>query len=142
MSAHWYLLQTKRHKEAFVCRLLQSDGVKTYLPLVQVRPKNRRSATEKPWFPGYVFIRLDPRKQSLNGVNWTPGTLGLVELAGEPAIVPDGLIRAIKACIAQHDAGEPHPTLTEATTAISEGEREAVEPLLFSLSDAAQESLS
>lgn len=110
VPAHWYLLQTKRHEEAFVCRLLQSDGVRTYLPLVQVRPKNRRAAAEKPWFPGYVFVRLDPGKQSLNAVNWTPGTQGLVELAGEPAVVSDGLIRTLKTCIARHDPGEPHPT--------------------------------
>lgn len=122
MPAHWYLLQTKRHKEAFVCRLLQSDGVKTCLPLVQVHPKNPRAAAEKPWSPGYVFVPLDPGKQSLNAVNWTPGTQGLVELAGEPAVVPDGLIRAIESCLAEHDAGEPYPSLTAAATEMLEEE--------------------
>lgn len=106
--------------------------------MVEVRPKNPRAAAEKPWFPGYVFVRLDPGKQSLNAVNWTPGTQGLVELAGEPAVVSDGLIRALKTCVARHHPGEPQPTLTEAATAISEEEREAMQPVLFSLSEAAQ----
>ena len=110
--------------------------------MVKVRRENPRAAGEKPWFPGYVFVRLDPRETSLNAVNWTPGTHGLVETAGEPAVVADDLVRAISARIAQHNVGESLPTLKEATTAMLEDERKAMAPLLFSLSEATQEPSS
>jgi transcription antitermination factor NusG len=93
MPLHWYALRVKPHKERTVHRLLLSnDEVEVFFPSVQVVPANPRSAKERPYFPGYMFICADLKQIGANTLNWTPGAHGLVTFGEEPAIVPENLI--------------------------------------------------
>jgi transcription elongation factor/antiterminator RfaH len=105
MTPHWYALRVKPHKEGTVYRQLQQqDAVELYYPSVRVHPKNPRAAKERPFFPGYMFVRADLSHLGANLFNWTPGTHGLVTFGDEPAIVPEHLIHEVKRRVAQIEA--------------------------------------
>ncbi|MFO7664774.1 MAG: transcription termination/antitermination NusG family protein [Chloroflexota bacterium] len=109
MAIYWYVLNVKPHKERFVYeQLLAPEGIpalmtesgalayKIFFPAVRVKPVNPRSAKIRPYFPGYIFIQADFDSLGLNAFNWIPGTRGIVNFGGEPAVVPDQLIRELK----------------------------------------------
>lgn len=97
---HWYALYTKPHKEHHVSSFLENRGLQTYLPTIRVK-KNGKSKTE-PFFPCYLFVRMDSDVAS--SVRWTPGLRRVVSFGGKPAAVPDDAISLIQRRVA--DMGE------------------------------------
>ena len=117
MATHWYALHVKPHKERLVYeRLLAPDGIpalageegslsyKVFFPSVRVKPKNPRAAKVRPYFPGYLFVYADLDTLGANAFNWVPGTRGLVSFGGEPAVVPDRLIRELQERVVRIEA--------------------------------------
>lgn len=100
----WYALRVKPHKEKSVYQLLQARNIDTFFPTIRVKPKNPRAAKERPYFPGYMFVRADLEELGLNAFSWLPGTSGLVTFGDLPAVVPEHLIHEIKQRLAQHQA--------------------------------------
>lgn len=100
MDNYWYALRVKPHKEKSVSQRLVEDKIENYLPLVRVEPKNRRNATQKPYFPGYLFIHTDLDEMGMNKFRWMPGAIGLVEFGGIPAVVPTNLINKLQLLMA------------------------------------------
>jgi transcriptional antiterminator RfaH len=47
-------------------------------------------------FPRYIFIRVDPLRRSTATVRSTRGALGLVRFGGQPAVVPDAVMEALR----------------------------------------------
>jgi transcriptional antiterminator RfaH len=94
---HWYTLYTKPHKEHHVRTFLESKGLETYRPTVQVK-KNGKRKTE-PFFSCYLFVRLEPAG-GFSSVRWTPGLRRIVGFGGEPAVVPDDAISLIQRRVA------------------------------------------
>ena len=92
MDKYWYALRVKPHKEKTISQRLLEDDIEHYLPLVYVEPQNPRNATQKPYFPGYLFVHTDLEEIGLNKFRWLPGAVGLVEFGGIPAVVPKNLI--------------------------------------------------
>jgi transcription elongation factor/antiterminator RfaH len=104
MSAKWYALQVKPHKERSVFQLLEHQDVELFFPIVKVKPKNPRSAKQKPYFPGYLFICADLEQAGSNAFSWIQGTHGLVTFGDTPAVVPDELIDTLKMRLEQINA--------------------------------------
>ena len=104
MSIYWYALRVKPHKEGFVEEILHTQKVTFFCPRVRVQPKNPRAAKERPYFPGYGFIRANLADLGENFFQWIPGTVGLVTFGGEPAIVPDHLIHELRDRVNQIEA--------------------------------------
>lgn len=96
MTSSWYALHIKPHKERFVRDWLTVQNIPFFHPHVRVQPKNPRAAKERPYFPGYMFVRVDLHSLGDNAFAWTPGTTGLVAFGGQPAIVPDHLIAELR----------------------------------------------
>jgi len=96
MSLLWYALRSKTRKEDVVYRQLIGQDVEIFYPRLRVNPVNPRSRRYKPYFPGYLFVRLDITELGSNAFKWMPHTLGLVSFGGEPAIVPENLIYEIR----------------------------------------------
>ncbi|RME50218.1 MAG: hypothetical protein D6796_03420 [Caldilineae bacterium] len=82
----WYTLHTKPNREFQVAALLQEKGLETFLPL----------AGDKPFFPCYLFVKVDFRRVGLSRVQWTPGLRRIVAFDGQPATVPDDVIALIR----------------------------------------------
>lgn len=96
MAQYWYALRSKSRKEDIVWKQVRDRGYEIFYPRMRVNPVNPRARKYKPYFPGYMFIRVDLDEIGHSALQWMPHTLGLVNYGGEPAIVPDNLIIAIK----------------------------------------------
>ena len=104
MPYSWYALHVKPHKEPAVHQLLISLGTEVYYPVLKVNPVNPRSRKERPFFPGYMFVKVDLDVTGADTLRWTEGTYGLVQFAGEPTSVPDTLIDELREQLKRHAA--------------------------------------
>ena len=96
MTQQWYALRSKPRKEDIVWKQVHDRGYEVFFPRIRVHPVNPRSRKVKPYFPGYIFVRLDLEELGNSVIQWMPHTVGLVSFGGEPAPVPDHLIHAIR----------------------------------------------
>ena len=92
----WYIFQSKSRKEDLLCEQLRLREIETFLPVLQVKPVNPRARKVKPYFPGYVFGKLDLNDVGRSLVDWIPGAIGLVSFGGDPASVPDHFINTLR----------------------------------------------
>jgi transcription antitermination factor NusG len=95
MAEHWYALRSKPQKEEVVSKQVYERGFEVFYPRLRVNPVNPRSRKVKPYFPGYLFVRVDIEAVGLSSFQWLPHSNGLVSFGGEPSLVPDNLIHAI-----------------------------------------------
>ena len=86
----------RAREEEILWKQVQDKGVEVFYPRLRVHPVNPRSRKIKPYFPGYMFVHIDLAEQGQSIFQWMPHTVGLVCFGGEPAIVPDHLINAIR----------------------------------------------
>jgi transcription antitermination factor NusG len=96
MVEYWYTLHSHPHKEEILSQQAQSNGIEVFYPRIRVHPVNPRSSKIRPYFPGYIFVRTDLEQVGLSVFQWMPYSTGLVTFGGEPALVPDNLIQAIR----------------------------------------------
>jgi transcription antitermination factor NusG len=86
--------------------------VEHFLPLYESmrRWKDRRVKLQLPLFPGYVFVRLSlcDRLKVLQ----VPGVARLVGFNGQPAVLPDREIEALRSSTLVPLGAKPHPYLT------------------------------
>ena len=92
----WHVLQSKPQKENLLHDQLCLRGIETYYPCLRLKPVNPRSRKIRPYFPGYLFVRVDIEIVGLSSLQWIPGERGLISYGGELAIVPDAIINAMR----------------------------------------------
>ncbi len=97
----WCALYTKPRMERRVSEVLTGQGVETYLPLISKYNKHRRRREPSPFFPCYLFARVDPTSADFLALPWTPGLRHIVRFGGKVAWVPDEVIARIKERLAQ-----------------------------------------
>jgi transcriptional antiterminator RfaH len=95
---HWYAVQTKPRQETIAEQNLQRQDFVTYLPRISLRKRKRNKWVDavEPLFPRYLFIQVDPDKDSLAPVRSTLGVAGLVRFGQLLRSVPDTVIDYIK----------------------------------------------
>jgi transcription antitermination factor NusG len=97
MASAWYVMHSKPNKENFLCQQLAFHQLEYFYPFLRVDPVNPRSRKIRPYFPGYLFVNLDLEGVlGIPSLQWMPGASGLVSFDGIAAVVPDGLIVALK----------------------------------------------
>jgi transcription antitermination factor NusG len=96
MTFQWYALRSKPRKEDIVWKQVRDQGYEVFYPRLRIHPVNPRSRKIKPYFPGYMFIRVDLEAVGLSAFQWLPHATGLVCFGGEPAPVPEHLIYVIR----------------------------------------------
>jgi len=95
----WYLVQTKPSGETVAEANLLRQGYEVYFPRA-IKPSRRlRQMCEQviALFPRYLFLRLDEGNQPLTPVSSTTGVAGVVRFGFSYAIVPDAVIRDLRA---------------------------------------------
>lgn len=109
----WFLVQTKVRQEALAERNLARQGYTTFLPVEPrtVRHARRVQTVLSAYFPGYVFVSLDPARQQWRPINSTLGVRALVTVRGRPSQVPDTVIDALKALVGPSGQIETADTL-------------------------------
>ena len=75
---------------------LLARRLEVFHPRIPVRTVNPRARKIRPYFPNYIFVRLDLEQVESSFLHWMPGSAGLVCFGAEPASVPDSLIAAIR----------------------------------------------
>jgi len=94
----WYAVCCKPRQETVAEENLLRQGFHVYLPRIRIRHRRRGQWIEavEALFPRYVFIRIDPRQRSTASVRSTRGVVGLVRFGGQPAVVPDLVMDALR----------------------------------------------
>ncbi len=84
----WFAVYTKSRHEKKVNWALSEKDVETFLPLreVLVRWKDRNKRVHVPLFPGYLFVRIDPKARL--EVLTTNGVVCILGNSGRPVPVP------------------------------------------------------
>jgi transcription antitermination factor NusG len=111
-AAHWYVAYTSANHEKRVSEQFAQRSVEHFLPLYESvrRWKDRRIRLQLPLFPGYVFVRL-ALCDRLN-VLQVPGVARLIGFHGEPAVLPDSEIEALRTSTDPRLRAQSHPYLT------------------------------
>ena len=96
MSANWYAIRSHPRKEESLWNQILSQGLDAYYPHMRVKTVNPRARKIRAYFPGYLFVKADLALTGLSTFQWMPFSVGLVSFGGEPAVVPEALIQAIR----------------------------------------------
>ena len=107
IQEQWFTLYTKPHKEYLVKDLLTARKVDVYLPEIAVKTKRRDRRATRPFFPHYLFARIDPQVGKFANLRWTPGLRCIVSTGGRPVPVPDGVVQEIRRRLADMAQVEP-----------------------------------
>lgn len=102
-AKQWYLLHVKQHKEPYVIQQLEALNhiEEIFFPTFQ----GVRVARSKPYFPGYIFLRLDFNLCHENAILWLPGVKDLVRLGGEVVSIPGEYIDELKRRLGSDEEG-------------------------------------
>lgn len=79
-----------------VCRQLEAEGIEAFCPAIHIESNNPQAANIQASYVGYLFVRLNPDKQSLNAVELLPGTRELVKSEEGPVIVSPHVVEEIR----------------------------------------------
>ena len=109
----WFAIWTKSRHEQLVRTQLEQRSIEAFLPTVTrwSHWKDRKKKIDWPLFPGYCFARFDPRFR-LNVLK-CGGVVNIVSIEGEPALIPDYEIQAIRQLIESDLAYDPCPLIRE-----------------------------
>ena len=112
MSVAWYAIHSQPHKEDQLANQLHAYNIEVFYPCISVKPVNPRSKKIRPYFPGYMFVRSDLDDIGVAAFQRMPYATGLVEFGGEPSVVPDTMIIAIKNNLAHQTTSHNEDSLT------------------------------
>lgn len=101
-------MQTHPNRECLAKSALAAlDGVETYLPILHVQPVNPRARTERPFFPGYLFVQADLGALGQSCIQHRPGVVRLVGLGDEPTPIPAAVVDEIRERVQLAQAQDP-----------------------------------
>jgi transcription antitermination factor NusG len=110
-ETQWFAVWTRSRHEKMAAAMLEAVGVTHFLPLKSEchRWSDREKTVTQPLFDGYLFVRLNPTKDSRLQVLRAPGVAGLVGNQAGPQPIPDREIDNIRAVLAHNVEFSPHP---------------------------------
>jgi transcription antitermination factor NusG len=96
ITPHWYAVYTAANQEKTVADRLRQRGIEQYLPLYKMvrRRTDRKVALQRPLFPGYLFVHIDPAERK--SVLELPRVVRLVGNGAVPLAVPDAQIERLQ----------------------------------------------
>ena len=99
VDARWYVVQTQVNGEAKAAQNLLRQGFDIYLPRYLKRRRHARKVdfVARPLFPRYMFVAIDMATQRWRSIQSTFGVSRLVCNGDDPALVPEGVVRALRA---------------------------------------------
>ncbi|HXX23504.1 MAG TPA: UpxY family transcription antiterminator [Terriglobia bacterium] len=111
LSLPWYAIYTRHQHEKVISQILTAKGLEVFLPLYNStrRWKDRTVHLSLPLFPCYLFLRgMEERRLD---VVTTPGIVSVLSVNGEPAVIPESEVEAVRKAIEWGNRVEPHPFL-------------------------------
>jgi transcription antitermination factor NusG len=97
-GSRWFAVWTRSRQEKAAAAVLETLSVQHFLPLKsELRQwSDRRQIVSVPLFSGYLFVRMNPTKDSRLQVLKAPGIVGFVGKSTGPLPIPDEQIDAIR----------------------------------------------
>lgn len=92
----WYTLYTKPRTEFRVAEALQERKLEVFLPEISVGKPELQNPQKAPFFPCYMFMRIDFASTPSAWWQWTPGLRSVVMFDDQPVPMPDYVIDVIK----------------------------------------------
>lgn len=93
---NWHVIYTKPNKELLVYNQLEDRDVELFFPTLQFNRGYNRGIRQEPFFPTYLFIKVDLMTDAANDLRYLPGVRTLVHFEGQPAIVPGPVIDLLR----------------------------------------------
>jgi transcriptional antiterminator RfaH len=95
----WYVVRTLPHCEARAQGQLSAQGFRTFLPRFTktVRHARKLRSIMAPFFPRYLFVALDLKRDRWRSINGTFGVCSLVMAGEAPAPVARGVVESLYA---------------------------------------------
>ena len=124
----WIAVATHPNAEGQAVQNLKRQGYECYCPHTRVfRRHARRSETvERPFFPGYLFVRLDRTRDQWRPIMHSRGVRTVVRFGEKLGIVPQGVIECLLA--KEEDGGLKSPPAAER---LEVGQRVSLNGTLF-----------
>lgn len=96
-EGYWCVVNTLPSQEERAEKNLRRQGYRAWLPAFRrTRRHARRVETVlAPLFPGYVFVRLDPKREAWSPINGTYGVRRLLCHRDKPAAVPGDFVETL-----------------------------------------------
>jgi transcriptional antiterminator RfaH len=97
-TKRWFVVRTHPNGEFKALAHILRQGFDGYLPRYIKRRRHARKTEDiqKPLFPGYLFVGMDPARARWRVLNSTAGVSELICHSGQPAPVPDNVIDDIR----------------------------------------------
>jgi transcriptional antiterminator RfaH len=97
-TKRWFVVRTHPNGEFKALAHILRQGFDGYLPRYIKRRRHARKTedVQKPLFPGYLFVGMDPACARWRVLNSTVGVSELICHNGQPAPVPDDVIDDIR----------------------------------------------
>lgn len=114
----WFALYVKSRHEFVTNNELKKKDVETFLPSVRKlrQWKDRKKWIDFPLFPGYLFIHIPPRPESIVNVLKTRGAINLLSaVPGQPTPVAPEEIDSLQLMVGSGREIDIYPHLKEGT---------------------------
>lgn len=99
----WYVVYVNSRAEKKVAERLHENDIEIFCPLkTEIRQwSDRKKKLLVPYFPSYVFVRMNLKKERLK-VLQTPGVAMLLFWLKKPAVIKDEEMAEVKAFFLEH----------------------------------------
>jgi transcription antitermination factor NusG len=111
LGRQWYALRVRSNFETVVSTTLRAKGYEEFVPTYKERRNwtDRVKLVERPFFPGYVFCKLDLERRL--PALMVPGIVSIVGVGRTPYPVSEDELDAVRAVINSKLAASPWPFL-------------------------------
>lgn len=99
IGPRWYAVHTLPHREFGARAQLEAQSYAIFLPRHRktVRHARRLKTIDAPFFPRYLFVRLDLSRDRWRSINGTFGVARIIMNRDGPMPVPAGIVEALQA---------------------------------------------
>jgi transcription antitermination factor NusG len=132
----WYVLYTKPRNEKKLANLLALKGFTVYCPVQEVMKQwsDRKKKVIEPLFKSYIFVQMEDYKKESEEALRTNGSVRFLWWLGQPALVLDKEIEAIRNFLALYKNVQVESNITKNTSVvITEGPLKSSEGVVLEI---------
>ena len=109
----WYAVSTRSRQEKVCANVLQTLGVRVFLPTVTEihRWSDRKKAVTVPLFASYLFVQIAASRQSQLRILKVPGCVNFVGNHSGPLAIPEQEIEDVRSLLSNRSDCAPYPFL-------------------------------
>ena len=93
----WIAVATRPNAEGQAVQNLKRQGYECYCPYTHVsrRHAGRSETVRRPFFPGYLFVRLDRSRDQWRPIMYSRGVRAIVRFGEQLGVVPKEMVEAL-----------------------------------------------